>query len=181
MDIDKIPGVGVTAYLGAAASIIDKDYLTAAGSILTIESRHSSYLRAALAESPFPQHFDVPLDFDEVFTLAAPMIVSCPASNPPLPVKAFPELTLETTGSIMTGSTITLLTTAQPKSGNGQLFGAFITVSGPIFVPAIPVAGGFNVVVPAGVEGQSYVVLTPCQDEADDDNIVAGPAIVEVG
>jgi hypothetical protein len=162
---------------------MNKDYLTAAGSILTIEARHSSYIRAALSQSPFPQSFDVPLDFDEVYTLAAPFITGCPSSNPPLPVKAFPSLTLGTMGTVSTGSTITLLTKGyelKPKDGSAQLYGAFITVTGPIFVPATPVDGGYSVVIPAGVAGQSYVVLTPCNDKVTDDTVVAGPAIVEV-
>jgi hypothetical protein len=163
---------------------MNKDYLTAAGSILTIESRHSSYIRAALSQSPFPQPFDVPLDFNEVYSLAGQFITGCPASNPPLPVKAFPVLTLGTTGTVMTGTTITLLTMGYELSpyggGDGTIYAAFITVTGPIIVPATPVDGGYSVVVPAGIAGQSYVVLTSCADKATDDTIVAGPAIVEV-
>lgn len=34
--------------------------------------------------------------------------------------------------------------------------------------------------VPDGVNGQSYVVLTACKDRVTDDTISAGPAIVEV-
>ena len=134
-----LEGVGVSAYLGAAADIVSADYLTAAGSILTVESRHSSYIRASLDESPFPSPFDVPLDFDEVYTLASPFIVSCPSSNPALPVKAFPSLvSAPTNGNITAGSTITLLTpgsVVKPADGSSQIYGAFITVTGPVFAP----------------------------------------------
>ena len=175
----------MSAYLGAAADIMSKTYLTDAASILTVESRHNAYIRQALGESPFPVPFDTPLDLDEVYTLAAPFIVSCPASNPALPVKAFPSLALGTTGTLVANQTITLLTpgyTLTAVDGSSPLYAAFITVLGPIFVAATPASGGFSVVLPDSPEinGQSYVVLTGCSDAVTDDTVVAGPAIIEV-
>ena len=107
-----LEGVGVSAYLGAAADIMSKTYLTAAGSILTVEARHSSYLRAGLKQKPYPQAFDAPLTLDEVYSLASQFIVSCPESNPALPVKAFPKLVLDpaTPKPVQAGSTVTLQT-----------------------------------------------------------------------
>ncbi|KAL9039208.1 MAG: hypothetical protein Q9214_004972 [Letrouitia sp. 1 TL-2023] len=186
-----LEGVGVTAYLGAAADIMSKTYLTAAGSILTVESRHSSYLRSNLGQSPFPSPFDVPLSLNEVFTLAAPFIKSCPSSDPKLPLKAFPTLTAspENPKNITSGTTITLLTpgyTLKAADGQSPIFAAFITVTGPVFTEATPVAGGFSLTVPtapegtAPIAGQSYVVLTGCNETVSDDTVAAGPAIVEI-
>lgn len=114
-------------------------YLTAAGSILTVEARHSLYLRAALGESPFPTPFDTPLSLNEVYTLASPFIVSCPTSNVKLPVKAFPKLVSDPkNGNITAGSTITLLTPnsiVKAADSSSQIYAAFITVTGPIFAP----------------------------------------------
>jgi hypothetical protein len=73
-----------------------------------VEARHSAYIRNTNGLSPFPSPFDTPLDFNEVYSLAAQFvrysaalaawlnvaqITSCPSSNPTLPVKAFPVLT----------------------------------------------------------------------------------------
>ncbi|KAK5797378.1 hypothetical protein VI817_003669 [Penicillium citrinum] len=178
-----LEGVGVSAYLGAAASIMNETYLTAAGSILTVEARHSAYLRAALGEAPSAQPFDNPLDFNEVYTLAAPFIVSCPESNGKLPVKAFPTLTMTPMGTAMTGSQVQLMAGEGMNSSNtSDIYAAFITVTGPIWTPVKSVGGGkFSVTIPKGIAGQSYVVLTKGNKQATDDNIVAGPAIIEVG
>ena len=67
-------------------------------------------------------------------------------------------------------------------SGNfaDALFGAFMSITGPIFAPANPVPGGYSVVVPPGLSGQTYVVLTACNEKVTDETTAAGPAILEV-
>lgn len=180
-----LEGVGVSAYIGAGGFIDTKGYLTVAASILAIEARHSSYVRNALKQSPFPQPFDNPLTLNEVYTLASPFIKSCPSTNPPLPVKAFPALTLGTPGPIKANSNILLETVGytlkdSSASNSTQLYGAFITITGPIFVPATRVAEGYSLVVPQGVNGQSYVVLTACHEQLTDSTTIAGPALIEI-
>jgi hypothetical protein len=66
------------------------------------------------------------------------------------------------------------------NGGQSDIYAAFISVTGPTFVPATPVNGGFSVTIPAGFAGQSYVVLTGCKDAVTDDTVAAGPAIIEV-
>jgi len=130
---------------------------------------------------------NVPANLTIVHSLAIPFFVSCPETNPliALGIKAFPRLAVSATGPITTNSTIILetsgyvLTDPSGKSG-GALFGAFMSITGPIFVPATPVLGGYSVVVPPGVSGQTYVVLTACNEKVTDEATAAGPAILEV-
>ncbi|KAL3440504.1 ferritin-like domain-containing protein [Aspergillus insuetus] len=177
-----LEGVGVSAYLGAAASIMDETYLTAAGSILTVEARHSAYLRAALGESPAPQPFDNPLDLNEVYTVASPFIASCPESNGELPVKAFPSLTMSPMTTVSAGQKVDLMVgDGLNETNTDEIHAAFMTVTGPIWAPVTSNDGGkFTVTIPQGIAGQSYVVLTRRNAQATDDNILAGPAIIEV-
>ncbi|KAF5971992.1 hypothetical protein FBULB1_8939 [Fusarium bulbicola] len=178
-----LEGVGVSAYLGAAADIMSKTYLTAAGSILTVEARHSSYIRGALKQVPFAQPFDAPLSYNEVYSLASGFITGCPKENPALPVKAFPALAASASSSeIKTGDMVTLMTPGYTLEGaKGQsVYAAFIAVTGPTFVEAKAVDGGFSVEIPEGFAGQTYVVLTGCKDVVSDDTVAAGPAIIEI-
>jgi hypothetical protein len=183
-----LEGVGVSAYLGAVRQIVNKDYLTAAGSILTIESRHSAYLRDTSSQqklSPFPAAQDTPLTPNAVYTLASAFIKSCPSTNPALPVKAYPALAATAAGPATAGSTVQIKSAAAlaPGSSTAKLYAAFITAGGPVFADLTQAGDGvnFSVKVPAtGVVGQSYLVLCNCGERVDDGTIVAGPAILEV-
>jgi hypothetical protein len=174
-----LEGVGVSAYLGAAQFISNKAYLTAAGSILTVEARHSAYLRdnQLKRQSPFPSPFDVPLDFDEVYSLAALFIKSCPESNPVLPVKAFPAVSAAPANPARVGDKLTL-TVAKSVDAKAAYF---ITILGPVSAPIEGSGSTYTITVPTGVQGgQEYLVLTSSADKPTDDNIVAGPAVIEI-
>ncbi|KFY31462.1 hypothetical protein V493_01088 [Pseudogymnoascus sp. VKM F-4281 (FW-2241)] len=88
-------------------------------------------------------------------------------------------------GSILTVEThrhvVTLLTsgyTLKAANGVATIYTAFISVTGPTFVEATPVAGGFSITIPEGFNGQLYTVLTSCNETVTDDTIAAGPAIM---
>ncbi len=129
-----LEGVGVSAYLGAAQNITNATYLEIAGSILTVESRHSSYIISQTDDggNAIPAPYDTPLDFKQVYSLAAPFIASCP-SNASLPITAFPALNLTggaTNGSFTPGQQVTVSysnsSTNSTGSSNGNKYLAII-------------------------------------------------------
>ena len=172
-----LEGIGASAYLGAAPAVTSKAVLSAAASIMSVESRHSSFVRAVLNQIPNAQALDTPLSPNQVFTLASAFITSCPSSNPPLPFKAFPALSLSSTGPLAAGSTITVKTKA-PLSGT--LSAAFLALGGPQFQPITQTDGGFTTTIPKNYFGQTYMVVTNSQGNVTDATVVAGPLLLEV-
>ena len=174
-----LEGVGTSAYLGGAGLITSKDYLGVAGSILVTESIHTSLQRFNLGEIAPANPYGTALGLNEVYTLAASFITSCPASNPALPVKAFPGLTATQGEPTSQGIAFTF----QPASAPPATF--FVTfVSGLVTTSVAGTMDGdlVSVVIPDTVQGQSYAFITNQNVTAAimDSMILFGPAIVEV-
>ncbi len=91
-----LENTGVGAYLGAAPIIFNSAYLAAAGSILTIEARHSGYINVLLNLIMTDNvngdvvNFDVPLTQQQVVANAGPFITSL-NGGPPLSFSTTPS------------------------------------------------------------------------------------------
>ncbi|EGO60883.1 hypothetical protein NEUTE1DRAFT_76452 [Neurospora tetrasperma FGSC 2508] len=179
-----LENVGVSAYLGAAQLVTDPGILTTAASILTVEARHQTFIRAASGVVAVPQAFDTPLSPKQVFSLAAPFITSCPdGSN--LILKAFPTLTMGGDGKTVAaaGSQVKLQSSDASATGSAK-FCAFTTggIPGGTAFTAFDAATG-ACVVPQGLKGVVYVNLAsagPLTGKLTDDIIVAGPIVMQV-
>ncbi|KAF8069906.1 ferritin-like domain-containing protein [Lyophyllum atratum] len=168
-----LEGVGVSAYTGAAQFIENKDYLTAAASVLATEARHASWVAGAVNQfSGWSGALDVPLSLNSVFSLAAPFFESCPSDNPALPVKAFPGLTFA--GKAKPGSPSTIAFEATAPSDT-PLYAVFF--SG-LSQTAVPITDSKSITIPKDLIGTVYAVISTSDTKASDDNIIAGPAIL---
>lgn len=106
----------------------------------------------------------------DISTLSsAAFITSCPSSNPALPVKAFPALTV---------------TPAAPKIGekvtvkyNGTTSGVFLSLFTGLSTYSLPLSSG-SATLPSNLTGTVYAVVSSNDTAVTDDTIVAGPAIL---
>jgi len=165
-----LEGVGSSAYTGAAQYITTPAYLTVAASILSTEARHASWVAAAVNKyAGWGSAFEIPLSLNEVFTLAAGYITSCPSTNPNLPVKAYPTLTLK---DAVPGQN------AIVQHGSTSADPTFIVFYFGLSQTFVPIDGQGKVAVPANLSEQVYAVATSSGTEATDKTIIAGPAIL---
>jgi len=167
-----LEGIGVAAYTGTTQLLTDKSTITAASSILAVESKHQAWLASAVEKgSAWNTAFETPLDVDQVYTLAASFITSCPSSNPALPLTTFPTITIQQ-ASVSAGETITVQFST---STAGPYYAAFFTGLSTVFVA---VQHDNSVVVPSGLLGTVFMVVSTSNSSVTDGNTVAGPAIL---
>ncbi|KID87564.1 Ferritin/ribonucleotide reductase-like protein [Metarhizium guizhouense ARSEF 977] len=174
--------VGVSGYLGLAKRIKDPAILSAAATIVTIESRHQSSLRVLLGQTAVPQAFDAPLSLKSVFSIAAPFIKSCPQGSN-LAVTPFPALTMEARSgeaSAMTvGSTVRVAAASGASAATHCAFtSGGVVPGGTAFTPFSESTG---CQIPQGVAGVTYLSLSssaPLNGALTDDITVAGPMIL---
>lgn len=174
-----LEGVGTSAYLGGAGLITSKAYLGVAGSILVTESIHTSLQRFNLGEIAPANPYGTALGLNEVYTLAASFITACPASNPALPVKAFPSL-LATQGTPTSqGISFTFMPASAPPA---TFFVTFVSGLATTSVAGTMDGDMVSAVIPDTVQGQSYAFITSQNVTAAlmDSMVLFGPAIVEV-
>ncbi|KAG1808918.1 ferritin-like domain-containing protein [Suillus subaureus] len=164
--------VGVSAYSGAAQFLSNSDYITSSGAILAVEARQSAWINSAvLKANPWNTAFDTPLDLNHVWTIASGVIVSCPSSNMPLPVKAFPALSFP--AGAQPGQTVQVSFNATTTSE--QLYVGFIAGLGATFVP---LSSQMTVEIPSTLQGVVFPVVTSSNDTVTDNVTIAGPAFL---
>ncbi|KAK0626843.1 Ferritin/ribonucleotide reductase-like-protein [Immersiella caudata] len=175
-----LENVGVSAYLGASTLVADPGILTTAATILTVEARHQSFIRAASKIIAVPQAFDTPLSAKQVFSLAAPFIASCPEGSN-LILTAFPTLTMaagQDAAALQAGATIQLQSDASAQATSC----AFTTGGLPGGTAFSDFVNG-ACTIPQGLSGITYVNLasaSPLNGVLTDDVILAGPMVMQV-
>lgn len=177
-----LEAVGVGAYLFAAQLVADAGILTTAGSILTVEARHSSFLRTVLGQVAVPTAFDVALSPRMAFSLAAPFVVSCrDGSN--LAIPPFPTLTQVSPAAgqqIAINQPIQFQSDALAQATHCAFFAGGVQPGGVAFAP-IDTSG--TCVTPQNVAGVVFVALTniaPLDGAITDNDIMAGPVAIIV-
>jgi hypothetical protein len=175
-----IEHVGIGAYLGAANLVGDPRVLTAAASIVTVESRHGTLLNMFEGATPISAPFDIALAPSEVLAIAGGFISGCDLGIP-----ANPSLSVTNTGSVTSGTSLTFKSPALNSSTNG--FHCQMLAGGMPFSLSLPID---QCVVPQGLNGAVAIWITKDDQplnggviDRQSNAIVAGPLMtfIDIG
>jgi len=168
-----VENVGVSAYLGGAALVDDRQILVAAATILTDEARHQTVLNMLNGGVAIPSAFDVALAPSQVLALAGGFISGCDLGLP-----ANPALKVTNTAALAPGTTVTFDSPALTGLNRSTLSCQMMT-GGVANAASFPID---QCVVPQGLEGPVYIFITnttqPLLNSQQNQNvasIVAGP------
>ncbi|GAA5903650.1 hypothetical protein JCM6882_003010 [Rhodosporidiobolus microsporus] len=174
-----IEGVGVSAYLGAAGDINNTAYLTAAGSILTVEGKSNAFFSSERVLTNCQPCDHTPLDAASVVTIVSPFFSSCPSGSAPT-IEGNPALNVTTTAPSFGGSLNVMPANSSALDGADTVYCgfasglslSFTSYDGSAHTCPIP-SQSSNLTA-----GQTYVVLTSNQSTT---SVLAGPAIITLG
>ncbi|QRW16176.1 cytochrome b2 (L-lactate ferricytochrome C oxidoreductase) protein [Rhizoctonia solani] len=162
-----VENVGVSAYLGGAALIDDRQILVAAGTILTDEARHQTVLNMLNGGVAIPAAFDVALAPSQVLAIAGGFISDATLVSQ-----------VTNTGAVAPGTTLTFDSPALAGLDRATLSCQMMT-GGVASAAVFPID---QCVVPQGLEGPVYIYITnstqPLLNSQQNQNvasIVAGP------
>ncbi|GAA5905298.1 ferritin-like domain-containing protein [Sporobolomyces salmoneus] len=172
-----IENVGVSAYLGAAGDIENPGYVTAAGSILTVEARHNSFIRLLNNYTPFPEPFDTPQSASNVVSIVTPFFTSCPEGSAPA-IKGHPALTVTSGLAAQLGGSVTV--SVNSTEVDLSKYKVYCGWASGLNAEFTEYADGACPVPTANIsaQGQKYLTLTRWTS-LDDQFTLAGPAIVD--
>ncbi|KAF9526690.1 ferritin-like domain-containing protein [Crepidotus variabilis] len=178
-----VESVGVSAYLGAASLLTDPRILTSAGSILTTEARHQTFLNMiSPTGTTIPNAFDFALTPSEVLTLALPFVD--PSSPCDTGVKPNPILSVTNAGTIGVGTKLTFASDALNSTVDQSKLFCQMLVGGVVSTISLPLS---ECAPPAGINGPVAIWITsdpqPLLNDVTDratTQIVAGPLMTYI-
>ncbi|KAI0071938.1 hypothetical protein K474DRAFT_1606039 [Panus rudis PR-1116 ss-1] len=172
--------VGASAYTGAARLLSNKDTLTEAASILSVEARQAAWVASAVLQGPaWNGPFDTPLGLNGVFSIASQFLKSCPSTNPKFPVKILPALTLASEKAAPSAPA-TFKFDLPADVASQPLFLAYFSGFDVKYSDLSKNGDSFTTTIPGGLQGTVYAAVVKSNTEtATDDTILTGLAMLE--
>jgi hypothetical protein len=175
-----LEGVNVDAFVGVSGQLQTPQLINNAEAILASNGMHNAIQRGESGLTILANPRGQALTADEVTTLLAPFILSCPSSNM-VNSTAFPALSTNATRPVKQGD---LLSFSIP---NGTLPSTFFVtfLSGLNVKTSFPTSiegNTFKAPVGSNMAGQTYVVVSNVNSNGtlNDTDILFGPTTIEV-